>query len=55
MTAQPSPDDVFLWPDGTACYRHEWERGHYQIMSDDFEVIPEGDPRADASMRMETP
>lgn len=40
-----TPDDIFLWPDGTRCYRHEHERGHHQQMSDDFEVIPAGSQR----------
>lgn len=43
-----NPDDIFLWPDdanpagATRCYRSEYERGHYQQMSDDFRVIPAG-------------
>ncbi len=46
MTIQPaSADDIFLWPCGTKCYRSEYEQGHYQQMSDDFEVIAVGSPR----------
>lgn len=35
-----SSEDIFLWSDGTQCYREEYELGYYQQMSDDFEVIP---------------
>jgi hypothetical protein len=46
MTIQlASPDDIFLWPCGTKCYRSEYERGHYQQMSDDFEVVAVDSPR----------
>lgn len=40
MIQLQSSEDIFLWPDGTRCYREEYEQGHYQIMSDDSEVIP---------------
>lgn len=40
-----SIDDLFIWPDGTRCFRADYERGHYQQMSDDFEVVPEGSER----------
>lgn len=31
------PDDVFLWPEGTWCYRNElWEMDH---MSDDYLIL----------------
>ena len=31
------PDDIFLWPDNTWCYRDEfWEMSH---MSDDYEIL----------------
>lgn len=43
-----SPDDIFLWPCGTRCYRHEYEQGYYQQMSDDFETVPVGTARYDA-------
>lgn len=39
-----SRDDILRWPDGTTCYRWEWERGDYAYMSDDFEVITEDSP-----------
>ena len=39
-----SRDDILRWPDGTTCYRWEWERGDYAFMSDDFEVITEESP-----------
>lgn len=46
MTIQPaSAQDIFLWPCGTKCYRSEYEAGHYQQMSDDFEVIAVDSPR----------
>ncbi len=45
MIQLQSSEDVFLWPDGTRCYREEYEQGHYQMMSDDFEVIPVGSER----------
>ena len=36
-------EDLFIWPDGTMCYREELEEmGH---MSDDFEVAPVDTPR----------
>jgi len=35
-------EDIFLWPDGTRCFRSEYEAGHYQMMSDDFEVLRDG-------------
>ena len=31
-----SRDDILRWPDGTTCYRWEWERGDYPFMSDYF-------------------
>lgn len=35
-----SPDDIFVWADGTWCYRSDYsDFGH---MSDDFEVVKEG-------------
>lgn len=46
MTIQlASSNDLFLWPDGTRCYRGEYEQGYYQQMSDDFEVVPVDTPR----------
>lgn len=37
-----SPDDVFLWPEGTWCYRTELdEMGH---MSDDHLLLRAGSP-----------
>jgi len=49
MSIQPaSSEDIFLWPDGTRCFRHEYDQGHYQQMSDDFEIVPEGTARYDA-------
>ncbi len=39
------PEDIFLWPDGTRCFRSEYEAGHYQMMSDDFEILREGTAR----------
>lgn len=39
-----SPHDILRWPDGTTCYRSEWNAGHYAMMSDDFEVITEASP-----------
>lgn len=35
-----SPDDIFVWADGTWCYRSDYsDFGH---MSDDFKVVKEG-------------
>lgn len=34
-----SLDDVFLWPDGTWCYREEYLSGSYNWLSDDFTVL----------------
>ena len=31
------PEDVFLWPDGTWCYREDSYQ--YSYMSDDYEVL----------------
>jgi hypothetical protein len=39
-----SPDDIFLWPDGTQCYRSEAHG--MQHMSDDYRVIPADSPEA---------
>lgn len=46
MTIRPvSNEDIFEWPDGTWCFRENYdEMGH---MSDDFLVIPVGDPAWD--------
>jgi hypothetical protein len=35
-----NPEDIYLWPDDTWCYRHELEQ--YQHMSDDYLLIPYG-------------
>lgn len=36
-----STEDIFMWPDGTWCFREEyWEMDH---MSDDFVVLFEHD------------
>jgi hypothetical protein len=35
-----SSDDIFVWPDGTMCYRHELEQRSH--MSDDYKCIPQG-------------
>jgi hypothetical protein len=37
-----SPNDIFVWPDDTWCYRDEFERGEWSYMSDDFIVLQEG-------------
>ena len=34
------PEDVFLWPDGTWCYREELDQ--YRHKSDDYTVYLEG-------------
>lgn len=34
-----SLEDIFLWSDGTWCYREEYIDGEYNWLSDDFEVI----------------
>lgn len=34
-----SLEDIFLWSDGTWCYREEYLKGDYNWMSDDFTVI----------------
>lgn len=40
MTIVPAKEsDVFLWPDGTWCFRHD--ALEYAHMSDDYRVIPE--------------
>lgn len=39
-----SRDDILRWPDGTTCYRWEYERGGYEWLSDDYEVITEDNP-----------
>lgn len=32
------PEDIFLWPDSTWCYRYEqYEMTH---MSDDYKIVP---------------
>lgn len=37
-----SQEDIFVWPDGTWCWREEyWEMDH---MSDDFMVLFENTP-----------
>jgi len=46
-----SRDDILRWPDGTTCYRWEWERGDYAWMSDDFEVITTESPEYDVIQR----
>lgn len=33
---RPSPDDWFIWPDGTMATRGEIDRGEFDHMSDDF-------------------
>ena len=35
-----SGDDLVRWPDGTEATWDEVERGDYDWMSDDYEVIP---------------
>lgn len=41
MTIVPAKEsDVFLWPDGTWCFRHD-ALEYYAHMSDDYRVIPE--------------
>ena len=37
MTQERSLDDVFVWPDGTWCYRYEKDEFHH--MSDDYMVV----------------
>lgn len=34
-----APDDVFLWSDGTWCFRFERENGGYDHMSDDYRIL----------------
>jgi hypothetical protein len=34
-----SLEDIFMWCDGTWCYREEYLKGDYNHMSDDFSVI----------------
>lgn len=36
----PSADDIFLWPDGTNCFRHE--SSEYGFMGDDYTVLVSG-------------
>lgn len=50
MIQPQSPEDLILWPDGTACYRHELE-DMLQGRSDDFEVVPVSSPRWDTLVR----
>lgn len=32
-------EDIFLWPDGTWCYREEFVSGEFSHVSDDYRVI----------------
>ena len=41
----PDPEDIFRWPDGAEATREEVERGDYDWMSDDYEVIPWGEAK----------
>jgi len=34
----PHSEDIFLWPDGTWCYREE--KSQLTHLSDDYEVLP---------------
>ena len=45
MIQLQSAQDVFLWPDGTNCYREEYEEGAYLMMGDDYEVLAVGTDR----------
>lgn len=38
-----SSQDIFLWPDGSFCYR--CDAVYFTHMSDDYEVIPYGTTR----------
>lgn len=43
-----SPDDIFVWPDGSWCYRCEYTLPDYGWKSDDFRVIPVDSEEYDA-------
>jgi len=43
MVQPSSEEDIFLWADGTWCYREQGREMKH--MSDDFEVIPFDTPR----------
>lgn len=36
----PSPEDMFIWPDKTTCSREEYDRGEFSFKSDDYAVAP---------------
>lgn len=38
-----SPNDIFVWPCGTTCYRSEYERGHYDQLGMEFVILTPGD------------
>ena len=46
MNIRPASQlDIFLWPDGTWCFRED--AGEYSHISDDFRVLPEGSDEAE--------
>lgn len=51
MPSQPSDYDIFRWPDGTECYRQEYNAGEFQYMSDDYIVLPCGSADWQAAMQ----
>ena len=44
-------EDIFMWPDGTWCYRHEYK--WYKHMSDDMHTIYLGTAEYDAFLENE--
>ncbi|MGF7156213.1 hypothetical protein [Novosphingobium gossypii] len=50
-TATPNANKgikLVLWPDGTWCWRDDFDPAEYAFMSDDYEVIDMGDmPRVE--------
>lgn len=39
MNNDKSLEDVFLWSDGTWCYREEYHNNEMLHMSDDFQIL----------------
>lgn len=42
ITPEPRPEDIFVWCDGTWCFRYEYEEMSH--MSDDFKILLDETP-----------